>query len=71
MKHGKQKVKVNGYTKYKWRCPKCGRAAPEDFCIVHGDVNAVDITKDAKLRKLGLSYSVRTEKEEKRKPKTK
>ena len=65
MKHGKEKVKVKGYSKHKWRCPKCGRAAPEDFCIVHGDVNAVDITKSVKLRKLGLSYSTRTEKETK------
>lgn len=70
-KHGREKVKVNGYLKHKWRCPKCGRAAPEDFCIVHGDVNAVDITKNAKMRKLGLRYSIRTKKETKGKTKEK
>ena len=67
VKHGREKVKINGYSKHKWRCPKCGRAAPEDFCIVHGDVTAVDITKNAKIRKMGLEYSTKTEKLAKRK----
>ena len=64
-----ENVKVNGYTKHKWRCPKCGRAAPDDFCIVHGDVIGVDITKNADMRTLGLEYSTKTEKEKKAKKK--
>jgi len=34
------------------RCPKCGRAAPDSFCIVHGDVKAIDLTESKKAQKM-------------------
>jgi len=49
-----EQVWIDGVLKHQWRCPKCGRAAPDDFCIVHGDVNAVDILKDEKIRQIAL-----------------
>lgn len=49
-----EQVWIEGVLKHQWRCPKCGRAAPDDFCMVHGDVNAVDILKDEKIRQIAL-----------------
>ena len=39
-----------GIRKYRMRCPQCGRAAPDEFCIVHGDIKAVDLTEDLKVQ---------------------
>ena len=39
-----------GIQKYRMRCPRCGRAAPDEFCIVHGDIKAVDLTKNLRVQ---------------------
>ena len=49
-----EQVWIGDVLKYQWRCPECGRAAPDDFCMVHGDVKAVDILKDEKIRQMVL-----------------
>ncbi|MFH1741327.1 MAG: hypothetical protein ABIH23_20170 [bacterium] len=41
-------VTIRGRRKHRMRCPKCGRAAPDDFCMVHGDVKAVDVKRSKK-----------------------
>ena len=42
-------VYVLGYKEFRYRCPECGRSVPDDYCVVHSDVESVDITKDAKV----------------------
>jgi len=49
-----EQIWIEGYLKERWRCPMCGRAAPEDFCIVHSDVNAVDILKNERIQVMVL-----------------
>lgn len=41
-----------GKRKHKMRCPKCGRAAPSNFCMVHGDVEALDLETSEKAQQL-------------------
>jgi hypothetical protein len=47
-----KKVSFAGKKKHRMRCPICGRAAPEDFCMVHGDVKSLDLTTSAKAQEL-------------------
>lgn len=45
-------VMFKGVKKYRMRCPICGRAAPDNFCIVHLDVKALDLETSKKAQKL-------------------
>ena len=38
-----EKVKIHGILKTRYRCPICYRAAPGNFCMVHSDVEAIDL----------------------------
>jgi hypothetical protein len=38
-------VLVHGVLKHRWRCPYCYRNASAGFCMVHGDVDPLDITQ--------------------------
>ena len=53
----REQVWIDGYLKERWRCPICGRAAPGDFCIVHSDVDAVDILEDKRIREMVLEVA--------------
>lgn len=46
----KEYIKFIGVRKQRWRCPECGRAAPDDFCVVHGDVEPLDLTESAEAQ---------------------
>ena len=47
-----KKVIFAGKKKHRLRCPICGRAAPDNFCMVHGDVKSLDLTTSAKAQEL-------------------
>ena len=53
----REQVWIEGYLKERWRCPICGRAAPGDFCVVHSDVDAVDILADKRVREMVLEVA--------------
>lgn len=38
-------VTFRGVRKQRFRCPKCGRTAPDDVCEVHGEVEGLDLTE--------------------------
>jgi len=38
-----EKVRIHGVLKTRYRCPICYRAAPDNLCVVHGDVKAIDL----------------------------
>jgi len=38
-----EKVRIHGILKTRYRCPICYRSAPENFCVVHSDVEAIDL----------------------------
>ncbi|MGB7002735.1 MAG: hypothetical protein WBE22_12175, partial [Halobacteriota archaeon] len=38
-----EKVKIHGILKTRYRCPVCYRAAPDNFCMVHSDVESIDL----------------------------
>ena len=59
-------VMFKGVKKHRMRCPEWGRAAPEDFCIVHGDVKALDLETSKKAQELTKEF-LREEKEHKKK----
>jgi hypothetical protein len=53
-------VLVHGVLKHRWRCPYCYRNASEGFCMVHGDVDPLDITQqpeDVAERVIDLSLA--------------
>ena len=63
-------VTFKGVKKHRMRCPVCGRAAPDDFCMVHGDVKSIDLETSEKARSLTRGF-MKAEKEWKRKHKEK
>ena len=38
-----EKVEIHGILKTRYRCPVCYRAAPGNFCMVHSDVESIDL----------------------------
>ena len=52
MEEQSEYVMFMGVRKHRMRCPMCGRAALYDFCIVHGDVKAIDLTKSKKAQEM-------------------
>ena len=58
-------VMFKGVRKHRLRCPICGRSAHENFCIVHSDVQALDLETSKKAQKLvteNLKYQKEHEK---------
>jgi len=45
-------VMFKGIKKHRMRCPKCGRAALDGFCIVHSEVKALDLELSKKAQKM-------------------
>ena len=42
-----------GVKKQRWRCPKCGRSAPDNLCEVHGDLDEVlDLAESAEAKRM-------------------
>ena len=59
-------VMFKGVMKHRMRCPECGRAAQDNFCIVHSDVKALDLETSKKAQELTTKF-LKSEKEHKKK----
>lgn len=58
-KDNREKIDVFGVEKSRWRCPECNRAFIYGHCVVHGELEPVDLKELSRQKKLdAIMYSV-------------